>query len=167
MASKRPAKRPARGGRPTPIPTGFPAITAHLVVADVKRAAETYAKAFGFSLMGPMMKAGRQVIHATLGHAGSAVTLGCATSDNEHVPPAALGQKATSIALYVYVKDVDAHHRRVKRFKGLAASAPVDTFWGDRVYDVVDRDGHFWTFASRKSSPSLAQMKAALDRTPG
>jgi len=49
--------------------------------------------------------------------------------------------------LYVYVDDVDAHHRRA-----LAAGASVvlelaTQPWGDRRYQVTDPEGHQWTFA--------------------
>ena len=72
--------------------------------------------------------------------------------------------RAGHFGLYVYVQDVDAHYKKVKRFKGITASAPQDTFWGDRMYDVVDRDGHRWSFASRKSTPTPEEMAAAMQQ---
>ena len=48
--------------RPTPIPQDFPAISAHLVVGDVKKALDFYHKAFGFDLMGEPMTMGKAII---------------------------------------------------------------------------------------------------------
>ena len=167
MAKKSPAKKPApkkpaRKKKVTPIPGDFPAISAHLTVADVGKAAAFYARAFGFVPMGPPMKAGKLVIHAVLGHEGSAIMLGCPSPRPPHKTPLAAKLKAQAFGLYVYVQDVDAHYKKVKRFKGITASAPQDTFWGDRMYDVVDHDGHRWTFASRVSMPTPEEMAAAM-----
>ena len=46
--------------------------------------------------------------------------------------------------------------------KGVKVTPPSDMFWGDRIYDAVDRDGHHWGFGSRKSTPTPAEMAAAL-----
>ena len=167
MAKKSAARKPARKKKVTPVPKDFPAISAHLVVADVKKAADFYVKAFGFSLMGPMMKAGKLVIHAVLGYGKSAVMLGCPQPDGSHKTPAAQKLKGQSFGLYVYVQDVDAHYKKVKRFKGIEANPPQDTFWGDRMYDVVDRDGHCWTFASRIAKPTPEEMAEAMQAMQG
>lgn len=167
MAKKSPAKKPARKKparkkKVTPIPTDFPAVSAHLIVASVKKAADFYQKAFGFELLGPPMMAGKVMVHAVLGHAGSAVMLGSPAPDGSHKTPADQKLKGQSFGLYAYVKDVDAQYKRIKRFKGLQVTAPQDVFWGDRMFDVVDRDGHCWTFASRKSMPTPEEMAAAM-----
>ena len=161
-APRKAAKKAPRKKKVTPIPGDTPSISAHLTVADVKKAMALYQKAFGLTLMGEPMMAGKVVIHAVLGHAGSMVMLGSASPDGAHLTPNAQGIVAQAFGLYVYVKDVDAHHKKVKRFKGLKVSAPQDTFWGDRMYDVVDRDGHRWTFASRKSIPTPEEMAEAM-----
>jgi len=160
MAKKKPAKK--RRKKLSPIPDDFPAISAHLVVAEMKKAMDLYQKAFGFKMMGDPIKAGRIIVHAVMAHHGSVIMLGGPTPDGLHRPPLAQKIKGQSFGLYVYVKDVDAHHKKVKRFKGLTITAPMDTFWGDRLYDVTDRDGHCWTFASRKSEPTPEEMAAAM-----
>ncbi len=161
------ARKPTRGPKVTPIPQGFPAVSAHLTVSNVKQAAELYCKVFGFSLMGPMMMVGKQAIHAVLTHAGCTVMLGGPAPDGSHASPAAQQLRAQAFGLYVYVKDVDAQFKQVKRFKSLQVTPPQDTFWGDRIFDVVDRDGHRWTFASCKRLPSPEEMAAALQQMMG
>ena len=132
------------------------------MVSNLKKAVDFYCKAFGFELMGEVVMAGKVAIHAVLKHADSAIMLGGPTPDGSHKPPNYLKRKAQAFALYVYVEDVDAHHKRARRFKGIEISQPQDTFWGDRVYNVVDRAGHRWAFASRKSMPSREEMAAAM-----
>ncbi len=157
----------ARKKKVTPIPKGFPAISAHLTVADIKKAVAFYTKAFGFTLMGEMIKAGKDVFHAVMTHAGSTIMLGAPMPDGSHKTPAAMKLKAQAFGLYVYVADVDAHHKKVKRFKGLTVSPLMDMFWGDRMYDVVDRDGHRWTFASQLSQPTPEEMAEAMKAMMG
>lgn len=168
MAKKKPAaKKPAKKKAPrkkkvTPIPDDFPAISAHLTVADVKKAADFYVKAFGFTMVGEPIMAGKQVVHATVMHAGGAIMLGCPSPKPKHLTPNAAKLKGQVFGLYVYVEDVDGHFKKVKRFKGLTVNPLMDMFWGDRMYDVIDRDGHRWTFASRKSIPTPEEMAAAM-----
>ncbi len=165
MAKKKPAaKKAPRKKKVTPIPKDFPAVSAHLTVADVKKASDFYVKAFGFTPLGQPMKAGKLIVHAVIGHAGGAVMLGPPMPKPPHKTPVKARLKAHVFGLYVYVQDVDAHYKKVKRFKGITASAPQDTFWGDRMYDVVDRDGHRWSFASRKSTPTPEEMAAAMQQ---
>ena len=158
----KPRKKAARKKKVTPIPEDFSNISAHLVVSDMKKAMDFYQKAFGFTLMGEPMRAGKVIVHAVLKHGDSTLMLGGPTPDGTHKPPTAQRLEGQSFGLFVYVKDVDAHYRQVKRFKGLTATAPVDMFWGDRMYDVIDRDGHRWSFASRKSVPTPEEMAAAM-----
>lgn len=57
---------------------------------------------------------------------------------------------ATAMAgarMYVYVGDVDAHHRRAVA-AGVQATPPQDMPWGDRVWNTIDPQGHPWTFAA-------------------
>ena len=150
-----------------PMPEDFPHVSAHLVVADMRKALDFYQKAFGFGTMGPPLKAGRDIVHAVVTHGNGAIMLGPPNPHANQKPPVALKLKAQPFGLYVYVKDVDAHHKKVKRYKGVQTTAPVDTFWGDRMYEVVDRDGHCWTFASRTSIPTMEEMAEAMRQMVG
>jgi PhnB protein len=66
---------------------------------------------------------------------------------------------ATTVALYVYVPDVDATYQ-----KGLAAGAtsesePKDQFYGDRSGGVIDKWGNRWWIATHKEDVSEEEMK--------
>ncbi|MFH2008678.1 MAG: VOC family protein [bacterium] len=162
-----PKKKPTRAKKLSPIPEDFPTISAHLTVADMRKAMEFYQLAFGFELHGEPMKMGKVIVHAVLRHGSSVIMLGGPTPDGTHVSPNMLGLDKQAFGLFVYVKDVDAHYKHVKRFKGIRLTPPSDMFWGDRTYDVVDRDGHHWGFGSRKAAPTPEQMAAALQAMMG
>ena len=48
--------------------------------------------------------------------------------------------------LSVYVADVDAHFRQAVECGATICAEPQDKFFGDRVYECLDLDGHRWSF---------------------
>ena len=128
---------------------------------------ELYQKAFGFRLLGEPMRAGRSIVHAVVRHGNSTVMLGPPARDGSYGSPASMDVSPECFGMFVYVRGVDAHHKRVKRFKSLKATEPMDMFWGDRMYSVVDPDGHKWTFASRKKIPTPEEMAEAMAASMG
>ena len=166
-AAQKVAAQAAAPAKITPVPEEFPTISAHLTVPDVKTAITFYTKVFGFELKGEPMKAGKAIIHAVLGAGNSAFMLGGPSPDGSHASPREQGVKKQAFGLFVYVPDVDAHWKLVKRQKDLVATDPQTMFWGDRTYDVVDRDGHRWTFASRVAILTPEQMAENLKTQNG
>ncbi|MBD0338075.1 MAG: VOC family protein, partial [Thermoleophilia bacterium] len=60
----------------------------------------------------------------------------------------------TSVAVHVYVDDVDAHFERAVA-AGAEIRAPLeDRDFGDRRYHAVDPEGHVWTFATHVAEAS-------------
>jgi PhnB protein len=116
--------------------------------------------------VGEPLKAGKKIVHAVLGAGSSAFMLGGTGADGTHASPRELGLVKQAFGLFVYVADVDAHFKQVRRYKDLAPTAPQTRFWGDRTYDVVDRDGHRWTFASRVAILTPEQMTENLKALP-
>jgi len=55
--------------------------------------------------------------------------------------------RGVSAMLYVYVDDVDAHHRRAVAAGARIVLELTDRPWGDRTYQATDLEGHQWTFA--------------------
>jgi len=70
----------------------------------------------------------------------------------------------TPTTLYLLVEDVDnVFHRAVAA--GAKVTMPVsDMFWGDRVGQLTDPDGHRWMIATHKAEPTPAEMAAAMRR---
>ncbi len=52
----------------------------------------------------------------------------------------------TTMVLYVYVDDVDAHFEQAQTAGAEIISEPEIQFYGDRNYEVNDCEGHQWTF---------------------
>jgi uncharacterized glyoxalase superfamily protein PhnB len=123
-----------------------PALVPTLAVADVGAAIAWLTRVFGF----------RERAEARLSWPGGGrawVELGDAlvtlASAGGHglVSPRAAG--ATSVALKVYVADVDAHFRNARAAGATILSEAEDGFWGGRIYRAQDLDGHHWEFSER------------------
>jgi PhnB protein len=53
-------------------------------------------------------------------------------------------------AIYIYVPDVDATHKRAVSLGAEAIREPSDMTWGDRVGGVKDTSGNTWWIATNK-----------------
>jgi uncharacterized glyoxalase superfamily protein PhnB len=105
--------------------------------ADLESAAEWLPRVFGLELTSFERAADGTPVMAVL-------DLGTGRLFAGHEPAAT---PLTGGRLYVYVPDVDDHHRSVCA-AGVAASPPRDEPWGDRAYSTHDLQGHPWTFAT-------------------
>ena len=133
-----------------PIPDGFHAVTPHLVLREGAKAIEFYKKAFGAEERGRLLAPdGKSIMHAQL-KIGDSILMLCEEIPQmqRYVSPQQL--KGTTIALHMYVNDVDAAFKRAID-AGATVSMPVmDTFWGDRYGRVTDPWGHEWSLATHK-----------------
>ena len=141
-----------------PIPDGFHAITPHMVVRDCPKAIEFYKKAFGAEeVMRHLGPDGKLIMHAQL-KIGDSIFMMCDEFPQmqRYISPTSL--KGTTIALHLYVKDVDSAFQRAVN-AGATVSMPVmDTFWGDRYGRVTDPFGHEWSFATHKEDLTPEQV---------
>jgi uncharacterized glyoxalase superfamily protein PhnB len=124
-------------------PTGWPRIVPHLIYDDPAAAVDWLTRAFGFrertarrhtSPVGTVERAQMDV-------GDSIITLGLPSVHGDSP------SRGVSSMLYVYVDDVDDHHRQA-----IASGAKIvieleDRPWGDRCYQATDVEGHQWTFA--------------------
>jgi uncharacterized glyoxalase superfamily protein PhnB len=60
-----------------------------------------------------------------------------------------------SAMLYVYVDDVDEHFRQATQGGARVVLELADRPWGDRTYQVIDPEGHQWTFAQHLRDVAL------------
>lgn len=116
---------------------------ATLVVQDVARAQEFYARAFGLS---PVFTDADSAVFR-LG--GLLVNLLAATAAVELVGPATVGPPgAGARAVYtVEVDDVDAVCAELAERGVTLLNGPVDRPWGPRTASFADPDGHVWEIA--------------------
>jgi PhnB protein len=129
-------------------PVGWPQLTPYMTVRDAEASIEFYRSAFGFELVGEVMKdqSGR-VQHAGMRLGDAAIMF---APENEASPmraPAASGA-VDSLSLYIYVPEVDALARRAADAGAEVLEEPADQFWGDRIAVFKCPNGYHWTFAT-------------------
>jgi len=117
-------------------------------VCDAEKSIEFYRSAFGFELVGEVMKdeTGR-VQHAGM-RLGDAAIMFSPESDASPMSPPVTSGAEDSMTLYVYVPDVDALAARAARAGAIVLEQPADQFWGDRIAVFKCPNGYHWTFAT-------------------
>jgi uncharacterized glyoxalase superfamily protein PhnB len=127
-------------------PHDMPRITPHLFYDDVAAAIDWLVKAFGFTIRLRMTDKDGAVVHGDLEMAESLVMVGLASEGAGRESPQSLGGKVSQ-RLYVFVDDVDSHYQRALNAGAKVMGEPKEQFYGDRVYEVEDLEGHRWKFA--------------------
>jgi uncharacterized glyoxalase superfamily protein PhnB len=124
-------------------PQGMPRILPHVIYDDVGAAIEWLTRVFGFrertwvrhtAADGVIGRTQMDVVDAV-------ITLG---------QPSVHGgspQNGVSMMLYVYVDNVAEHCERTRAAGARIVVELADRPWGDRTYQVMDLEGHPWTFA--------------------
>jgi uncharacterized glyoxalase superfamily protein PhnB len=129
-------------------PSDMPRITPHIFYDDVAAAMDWLVKAFGFEVRLRMtddtVKGG--VVHGELEVADSLVMLGLAGENELWVSPQSIEGRIIS-RLYIFVDNVDAHYERARNAGARITRELADQWWGDRVYECFDPEGHCWKFA--------------------
>lgn len=141
------------------VPDGQHSITAYLGVADASEAIDFYVRAFCaeqvFRLDTPQGKVG----HAELRIGDSALMIADACGQSTFGNNKAGG----SIALHLYVDNVDARFARAIQAGAEMVNAVQDQFYGDRSGTLRDPYGIVWFMASHKEdlTPEEIQQRAA------
>ncbi|MER8018115.1 VOC family protein [Streptomyces griseoluteus] len=125
------------------------AVIPHIMVDDAAAAIDFYERAFGaredFRIDAP----GGGILHAELTIGRSVLMLGDASVDEaasaSFAAPASLGG-GTSVALHVFVADVDSLAERAQAAGAEILQPPKDMFHGDRTVILKDPSGHMWVF---------------------
>jgi uncharacterized glyoxalase superfamily protein PhnB len=145
------SRAPVRLGTPAP----------YLRVDDAPRAIAFYEAAFGAQLVVQLVEASGRVAHAELrlGDAGEATLM----LSSEYPEFGLLGPRArggSSVAIILYVADVDAVCTRATAAGGTVRTpAALDPF-GDYTAKLLDPCGHEWMVASRREAVTPAEMVA-------
>ena len=121
----------------------LPRILPHLIYDDVGAAVEWLARTFAFrerTFARHTMPDGR-IGRTQMQVEDSVITLGLPSVHGDSP------RRGVSSMLYVYVDDVDAHHRRAAAAGATIVLELATQPWGDRRYQTADLEGHQWTFA--------------------
>jgi PhnB protein len=152
MADGQPDRQPdAKPDTPSDAQSGppavarpYPTVTPYLLYEDVAAALDWVHRAFGFTERLRFADDDGIVNHAeVVVEDGGVVMLG--HPGPEYRNPRRSG--AGSALVHVVVADVDAHHRRAANAGAEVLRPPEDQAYGDRRYDVLDLEGHLWSFA--------------------
>lgn len=171
-AKPKAAKRAAKPSRPAARKTSAPkidplnrkqytALTPMLAVKDVRRAADFYTKALGFSLRA-IMDSPQGPLHAELRLRDTTLMLSPETPQQNSLSAKSIGNTPTT--LYILVEDVDGVFNRAVAAGGSVVMPVADMFWGDRVGMITDPDGNKWMIATHKAEPTEAEMMEAMRR---
>ena len=124
------------------------AVIPHIMVDGAAEAIRFYTAAFGASEYFRLDGDAGRIVHAEIGIHGHTLMLGDA--DPPFAPPAATG---ASVALHVYVPDVDGLTARAVSAGAELLSPPADMPYGARQSMLRDPFGHVWIFLTPIAGP--------------
>ena len=138
----------------------YGAVSAMLIVSDIRAAAGFYQKALGFTKRGVMNGPDGKPIHAELVLRGTTLMLG--PGNEQRGARSAKTQGGSPATLYLTVENVDKVVAKALKL-GAAQMMPVtDMFWGDRVGTICDADGYQWMIATHFAEPTPQEMKKQM-----
>ena len=142
-------------------PAGYRHVIPYLRVRGAADAMKFYIAAFGAKEHYHLTMAGGRIGHAEMAIGDAVIMLSDEFPDHGATGPASL--KGTTVALALYVTDVDAVVA-----KAVAAGAKIrrpveDQFYGDRTGQIEDPFGHVWSIQTRIEEVAPKEMQKRLD----
>ena len=142
-----------------PPPKGWPQIPASIFYDDPAAAIDWLCRAFGFEVRLKIEGEGGRIVHSELEYgAGLIMVSGTdrASEGLQDLPcksPKSIDGSVT-IALAVFVDDIDAHYAHAKEHGAKIHNEPKtddygEDYWADRSYRAEDPEGHHWWFMQR------------------
>lgn len=139
------------------IPKQYHTVTPGISVKGAADAIEFYKKALGarevMRMPGPD---GKSIMHAEIKIGDSIVFVGDEFPNMGCRSPQSLG--GSTVALHVYVRDVDAAFKRAVEAGAQVRMPVADMFWGDRYGRIADPFGHEWGLATHKEDVKPKEM---------
>ncbi|MFC5664631.1 VOC family protein [Kitasatospora misakiensis] len=137
------------------------AVVPHIMVDDAAAAIDFYQRAFGARQDIRIDAPDGGVLHAEISIGPSVLMLGdSGGGGGPFTAPAALG--GTSVALHVYVPDVDALAERAGAAGAEILQPPTDMFHGDRTAILKDPSGHVWIFLTHLKDFTPEELRRRL-----
>lgn len=151
------ARKPAAARKVRVLPAGMPWITPYLSVRNGVAAIAFYEKVFGFRKRFEMKDPQGRLRHGEVQHNTGLVMLGEPMPEMGYKSPADVG--GSPVSLYVYVENVDAITEAARAAGAKIVQEPKDQFYGDRTAEIVDPEGHRWSFATHFKDVKPEEMK--------
>lgn len=130
------------------------AVLAHIMLQDAPAAIDFYKQALGAVEVIRIAAPDGRVLHAEIAIEGSVLMLGDA--DTPFVSPKTLG--GTTVALHVYVADVDARVLQAVEAGAKPVQQPQDMFYGARMAMLEDPFGHVWVLLTHQQDLSVDEI---------
>jgi PhnB protein len=131
---------------PKPVPEGMNAVTIQLFYkGNCKEAIDFYKKAFNASVVGNIANTPDGKIMQAMIKIGDTNLM---MSDTFSDSPDHNGQLMAS--LFMYVENCDDVYNQAVKTGCVVIQEMTDAFWGDRLGNIRDPFGHYWTIASYK-----------------
>ncbi len=140
-----------------PIPDGYNTVTPYLIINGAKDAIEFYKQAFGATEVLRLNRPTGDIAHAEIKIGDCKIMLAESCSDSSVSSPENLG--GTTIAIHLYVEDVDAIFEQAIDAGALDLKSVEDQFYGDRTGTLQDPFGHIWFIATHKEELTLEEIQ--------
>ncbi|MGE0211521.1 MAG: VOC family protein [Parvibaculaceae bacterium] len=115
---------------------------------DGKAAIDWLCKAFGFTVKAVYEGPDGSIAHAELTSGSGMIMLGSAETEFSRLVSTPREAGKPTSAIYVVVRDVDAHHARAKAEGAEIVLEPRDQDYGGRDYTARDPEGYVWSFGT-------------------
>ena len=137
-------------------PKGYQDVIANLTFKNSEVAVKFYETTLGASNVQIMKADNGWIMHGEF-HLGDSVIF---FNDEADFAPRKAPTGPTSIAMYVYVEDVDAVFKRCVDGGMTSVYEPTTMFWGDRTAVVSDPFNYTWTFSTKVADPTPEEIIA-------
>jgi uncharacterized glyoxalase superfamily protein PhnB len=137
-------------------PAHMPRVSPYLTVKDSDAAIAFYEKAFGFMKRNAAPMPDGRTGHVEMTFEEAVIMFGPEYAYGGLCQAPATSGTQSPVNLYVYCPDVDALYARAVAAGARTGRAPEDSFWGDRMCQLTDPDGHSWCFATFKGQAAAA-----------
>jgi PhnB protein len=138
----------------------YGAVSAMLIVSDVKAAVNFYQKAFGFAKRGILNGPDGKPIHAELTLRGTTLMLGPENQQMGSRTAKAIG--ASPATFYLTADNADKVVAKAVKLGAQQKGPVMDMFWGDRCGTIIDPDGNTWMIGTHKAEPTPQEMKKKM-----
>lgn len=136
-------------------PKNFSWLTPNITVSDPDAAIDFYTKVFGVETLSKVPGDDGKTIHAELKYKDQTIMLakeGWFDDGSETLKTPANSGVPSPTILYAYTENVDDLYKRAVEEGAISKMSPRDMYWGDRMCQILDIDGHTWCFATSISS---------------
>jgi len=124
-----------------PVPKGFRTITPYMIAKDGPALLEFAKQAFGAEEISRSIGSAGG-LHGEIRIGDSMLMVGGG------IPGREFRATPSTIALHVYVKDIDAVYQRAVEAGGISLSEPAEMEYGERSAGIKDPAGNFWYIAT-------------------